>query len=166
MANSGFSYKLRTQFSFIAEDRTLSLILSGIAEQAINITGYLQTKSFETGVKSCNAMVSKCNLVRLVVGSPDAETSRDLLGVTRVLRSLGVSFLQKEVIQVLEIQPGVPGVINSIFGALWCREQVNAIYLGEETRLFLDVANNTKAIQILSQTPVRQCIQKPKTCCK
>jgi hypothetical protein len=152
-SSSGFIFQLRTQFSFIVDDRTLSHILSGIAKQAINITGYLQTVSFDINRKSSNDVICDSNIVRLVVGSPDSETARDLLGVREILNSLGVKFRQKEVIQVLQVPPGVPGIINGIFSALWRRVIVFAIYIGEETRLFIDVSDNKKALQILNQTP-------------
>jgi len=77
---------------------------------------------------------SNCNVVRLVVGSPDSENSSELLGVRNILDSLGVYFQAKAVIQVLEITAGVPSVINGIFGALWCKDKVNSIYYEEETR--------------------------------
>jgi hypothetical protein len=157
MSNGSFSFLIRTQFSFVVNDPTLSQILSGIAAQSINITGYLQTKHFKIKNKDHYNIVSNNNIVRLVVGSPDSETNADLIGVRKVLNSLGVKFQEKEVIQVLEVIPGVPGVINGIFGALWCKVTVNALYFGEETRLFIDVSDTKKALQILSQAPVKQC---------
>lgn len=152
---SGFAYKLRTQFSFTVDDPTLSCILNSIASQDISITAYLQTKPFETDYDY------DANLVRLVVGSPDAETSRDLMGVRNVLNSLGIKFEEKFVIQILVIVPGVPGILNGIFGALWCKVKVNAFYPGEETRLFIDVSDVCKALLILSTVPVIQC---PRQC--
>lgn len=156
---SGFSYKIRTQFSFIADDPTLSCILNTIANQDISITGYLQTKPLETANNYTNNLNS--NLVRLTVGSPDAETSRDLMGVRNVLNSLGVNFEEKPVIQVLQIVSGIPGIINGIFGALWCKVKVNAFYIGEDTRFFIDVSDVCKALFILSKVPLEQC---PRQC--
>lgn len=156
---SGFSYKIRTQFSFIVDDPTLSCILNTIANQGISITGYLQTKLFKTDNNNTNDM--KSNLTRLTVGSPDAETSRDLMGVRDVLNSLGVKFEEKPVIQVLQIVPGIPGIINGIFGALWCKVAVDAFYIGEETRFFIDVSDVCEALLILSQVPLEQC---PRQC--
>lgn len=161
MSNGGFTFKLRTQFSCTVDDRTLSLILGGIAKQEINITGYLQTKSLTTEDNNPPAFSSDWNIVRFVVGSPDAENSSDLLGVRKVLDSLDVQFQEKLVIQVVDIPPGMPGIINSIFGALWCNVLVNAIYIGEETRIFIDTSDIFEALRILSQTPLPQC---PKQC--
>lgn len=160
---SGFSYKIRTQFSFIVDDPTLSCILNTIANQDISITGYLQTKPLETdNIYNCS---SHSNLVRLTVGSPDAETSRDLMGVRNVLNSLGVSFEEKPVIQVLQIVSGIPGIINGIFGALWCKVKVNAFYIGEDTRYFIDVSDVCKALFILSKVPLEQCQRKCSPSC-
>jgi len=161
MSDGGFTFRIRTQFSFTVDDRTLSCILSGIAQRQINITGYIQTKFFETGNTFSDGLNLNCNVVRLVVGSPDAESSSDLLGVRDVLDTLAVKFQETAVIQVLEITPGVPGIINGIFGALWCRVTVNAIYIGEETRLFIDASDIGQALIILSIPPVEQC---PKQC--
>ncbi|MGD8401696.1 MAG: hypothetical protein PVH64_12325 [Bacillota bacterium] len=155
----GFAYKLRTQFSFMVDDPTLSCILNSIAGQSISITGYFQTKPFQTDDNNNN--YSTLNLVRLTVGSPDAETTEDLTGVRNALNSLGIKFQEKPVIQVLLILPGIPGIINGIFGALWCKVTVNAFYIGEETRLFIDVSDVCKALLVLSEVPLKQC---PRQC--
>lgn len=158
MSNGGFTFKIRTQFSCVVNDQTLSSILNGIAKQAINITGYLQTKPLNTENNNfSHHFGSDRNIVRLVVGSPDFESSSDLLGVRKILDGLNVEFQEKSVIQVVDIPPGVPGVINSIFGALWCKVIVHAIYIGEETRLFIDPSDIYEALLILSRTPLNQC---------
>jgi hypothetical protein len=141
----GFAYKIRTQFSFLADDQKLSRVLGGIAGRDISITGYLQTILPEDA-RGCS------NLVRLVVGSPDSETAADIGGVRSVLGSLDIEFQEDPVIQVLLIAPGIPGILSGIFAALWRRVQVNAMYLGEETRIFVDVSDVCKALFILSQT--------------
>ncbi len=161
---SGFAFKIRTQFSFSVDDPTLSCILNSIANQDISITGYFQTKHFE--IDSSRNDNEKFNFVRLVVGSPDAETSRDLMGVRDVLNSLGVKFQEKSVIQVVQIAPGIPGIINGLFGALWCRVTLNALYLGEETRLFIDVSDICKALLILGKVPLEQCPRQCSPCCE
>lgn len=164
MSVGGFSFKIRMQFSFIAGDRTLSCVLSGIAKQGINIAGYLQTKLFEIDNNSHNNCSPHYNVVRLVVGSPESENESDLIGVRNVLDSLGVKFKEKLVIQVVEIIPGIPGIINGLFGALWCKVTVNALYYGEETRLFIDTSDICKALLTLSKTPVEQCPKQCKPC--
>lgn len=151
MDSDSFAYRIRTQFSFLASNRTLHKILSGIACESINITGYLQTKRLETECKPCLDIDPDCNLVRLVVGIPDDETKKDLRGTREVLESLCVDFQEQPVIQVVEIMPGVPGVINAVFGALWRKVDVYAIYIGENTALFVDVSDIEKAVDILSQ---------------
>ncbi|SDJ16744.1 hypothetical protein [Alteribacillus bidgolensis] len=149
MSNNSFTFNIRTQFFFVVDDRTLSRILSGIAEEGVNINGYLQTKfSFKNH-----------NLVRLVVGSTDSESNHDIRVVRGVLIKLSVKLQEKKVIQVLEITSGVPGQVNSIFGALWCKLNVEAIYVGEDTKLYLDVLDINEAIQILSQEDPEQCLK-------
>lgn len=150
---SGLAYKIRTQFSFTADDPTLSCILNGIASMNISITGYLQTK----GLRADGCGRPETNLVRLVVGSPDGETEYDLAGVEDVLDELHVKFQEKPVIQVLLIAPVIPGILNGIYRALWCKDMVYASYIGEETRLFFDVADVCKALMILSEVPLNQC---------
>ncbi len=122
--------KLRTQFSFVVDDSTLSRILNDIASQDISITGYLQTKPFISNLNYSGDM--KSNLVRLVVGSPNSETSTDLMGVRNILNSLDINFEEKSIIQILQIVSGIPGIINGLFGALWRKVTVNAFYLGED----------------------------------
>ncbi|MDN4593271.1 hypothetical protein, partial [Polycladomyces subterraneus] len=136
--------------NFMVKDRTLSCILSGIAGKQVNITGYLQTR-----------LRHQLNLVRLVVGPPDLERRSDLQVVRNVLRSLCVPFQEKKVLQILRISTRNTRCHQRIFGALWCRVKVKAIYIGEETRLFVDVSKLGRAVRILSQQIGKQC---PKRC--
>lgn len=156
MSSGGFTFRIRTQFSFIVDDPILSHILSGIAKQNINITGYFQTKLFEPKNKCHNNFMS--NIVRLVVGTADAESSSDLSGVRNVLDCLGVDFQEKSVIQIVEIVPGTPGIFSSILSSLLYKVTINALYNGEETKYFLDVSDICRAIKILSETSDDQCI--------
>ncbi|UOQ44883.1 hypothetical protein MUN89_02710 [Halobacillus salinarum] len=167
--SNGFQFNIRTQFSFTVDDETLSCILAGIAAEqpeSVNITGFLQTKIFSTEKKNHKHHNPKtsCNVVRLVPGQADFETIEDINRVEDVLNTLGVKFQKKAVIQISDIEPGVPGVINAIFGALFCNVTVEAIYAAENTRLILDVKTSdlTEALAILNQpSPIPQC---PKNC--
>jgi len=152
MSINSFTFKIRTQFSFIVDDRTFSCILSGIAKKGINITGHFQTKLFDPN-NNCNYNFTS-NIVRLVVGSADAESSRDIIGVRYVLDCLGVDFQEKSVIQVVELTSGTPGILNYIISSLLCKVMVNALYIGEENNCFLDVSDICKALKILSETKV------------
>lgn len=161
-SSNSFAYKIRTQFSFFVDDPTLSCILNSIANQNISITGYFQTKILKKNNNYDNNL--KSNFVRLVVGSPDEETSKDLMGVRDVLNSLDIKFEEKSVIQVIQIVSGIPGIINGLFGELWCKVTVNALYLGEETRLFIDVSDTCKALLILSEASSEQCPRQCQPC--
>ncbi|ANX11734.1 hypothetical protein ABE41_006910 [Fictibacillus arsenicus] len=145
-------YSLKTQFSFCVSDKKLSCILSEIANQGININGYEQSV-FPTK--------RNFNMVRLVPGTTESQTKDDYYTVIAILRDFGVCFNQKKVIQILDLPAGVPGQINTIFGALWCKVDVFSIYIGENDSLYLDVSDNHKAICKLSQDPIKQC---PKNC--
>lgn len=144
---ASFAYKIRTQFSFFADDKALARVLAGIAGRDISITGYLQTKLPE----DARRRNSSSNFARLVVGSPDAETAAELDGVREVLRALDIEFQEAPVIQVLLIAPGVPGILSGIFGALRRKVTVGAMYIGEDTRIFVDASDICKALFILSQ---------------
>lgn len=135
-----FTYLIRTQFTFYANDRTLSCVLGDIAGKGVSITGYMQTK------------IDKTNLVRLVVGPPGAVSSSDTRTARNVLKSLGVKFREKKILQVLGIVAGTPGIISRIFRALWRKVTVKALYLGENSNIFVDTSNLSKAIQILKQS--------------
>jgi hypothetical protein len=119
----------------------------------------LKGQKFRVGKLHCddNNTDSTLNLVRLIVGSPDAETTGDLMGVRNKLNFLGIKFQEKLVIQVLQIIPGISGIINAIFGALWCKVTVNAFYIEEETRLFIDVSDVCKALLVLAEVALKQC---------
>lgn len=60
-------FPLRTQFTFIVDDITLSCILSRIAENTVNIAGFFATR-----------IVSDNHLVRMVVGSSESENRHEL----------------------------------------------------------------------------------------
>ncbi|MCA0758173.1 hypothetical protein KP806_24255 [Paenibacillus sp. N4] len=145
----GFRISIRTQFTFIAPDRTLHCILSSIAEKGVNINGFDLSKK-----------TKRCYLVRLVLGSVEAESANDLRILRKVLRSYCVRFIEKKVIQVHGIAPGVPGGLGALFGALSCKVRVIAIYTGENNRIFVDVSDLKKAARILSQKNVPQFRKK------
>ncbi|SDN04677.1 hypothetical protein SAMN04487897_101900 [Paenibacillus sp. yr247] len=144
-----FSFFIRTQFTFYTQDRTLSCILSGISGAHVNITGFVQSK------KS-----NRLNLVRLVAGSADVESANDLRIVRKVLASSGVKLHEAKVCQIRKITPGVPGALKAIFGALWCKVKVIAMYAGESNRIFVYVSDLNKAIRTLSQINVHQYKKK------
>lgn len=156
---AGFSFRLRTQFSFYADDPLLAGVLSRISDRQISITGFMQTKLLETGAAEYARSIHPLglNLVRLVVGTPDGETARDLAGVRSILDALGVKYQEKSILQMLGVAPGTVGVISETFGALWCKVTVNAFYLGEGTVNFIDVSDVCKALKILSEEPLEVC---------
>ncbi len=163
MSTNCFTFKIRTQFSFIVDDCALNCILSGIAKQKINITGYFQTKFIEPHNKCHNK--SNCNIVRVVVGSADCENCKDLLGLRGVLDCIGVAFEEKSVIQVVEIASGTPGLFSYINSSLLCKVTINAIYVAEETRFIIDVSDICEALKILSKTTVDHCQNHCGPCC-
>ncbi|MDQ0899240.1 MULTISPECIES: hypothetical protein [unclassified Paenibacillus] len=143
MKKSGnFKLKIRTQFSFHTNDHNLNRILNGIANGKANITAYCQTQK------------NKMNSVKLVVGSSDSENFRENNVVREVLRSLGIMFREKKVIQILNIVAGIPGVIRSIYGALFRKVKVSAFYDGEENASIVSVSNIKLAIQILKKLAI------------
>ncbi|WP_078382236.1 hypothetical protein [Sutcliffiella halmapala] len=141
-------FNIRTQFTFHVNDLTFSCLLSGLAEQGVNINGFLQTIEKK-----------RLNFVRMVVGYTNQETENDLRIMRKILRRLDVKFQEKPIIQLLDLPSDVPGQVNTIFGALWCNLQVNAMYIGEATNLYLDVSHIGNAIRILSQTDPEQCLK-------
>ncbi|MGD0154184.1 MAG: hypothetical protein ABSC17_10615 [Thermacetogeniaceae bacterium] len=157
MTIGSYSYKIRTQFSFIADDHTLSSILSNIANMGITITGYMQTRLIYLDNNDKNEHHPKQNIVRLVAGNAHSETSSDLSGVRDALASLHVDFQEKAILQALGIILEIPGQISTIFGALWCKVAVFALYNGEENTLFVDTSDTCKALLILSQASARLC---------
>lgn len=145
-----FDYLIRTQFSFKVDDWALSCILDGLAEQEINVNAYFHTKLDED-----------THLVKIVVGNSNGETTRDLQGVRRVLRGYGIPFKERQVIQVVKLPAGQSGQLNDLFGALWCELQVESMYIGENTNVFLDTSDLERAIEILSHSDLIVC---PKNC--
>ncbi len=145
-------FTLRTQFTFIANDITLSCILSGIAENSVNIAGFFTTRN-----------ANNINFVRLVAGSSESESMEDLLVVTKTLKSFHVKFEEEKVLALATIPAGIPGGYNRVIGSLWCKMKLESFYVGEDNIIYLNVSNIKKAIEILSQENVKQC---PKNCSK
>ncbi|QFT87527.1 hypothetical protein FIU87_02585 [Bacillus sp. THAF10] len=141
-------FNIRTQVTFTASDRELSKILNGLAEAGVNINGYFQT------------LAGKRNsFVRMVVGTTSEETERDVRTLRKVLRIVGVRYRENQVIQLLDPVSGVPGQLNAIFGTLWCKMQVRAIYLGEDSTIYLDVSNIGLALKLLSKENPPRCLE-------
>ncbi|MGD6781805.1 hypothetical protein ACQCT3_19835 [Sutcliffiella horikoshii] len=146
MVNPCLDFNIRTQFTFTVSDRDLSRILNGLAEESMNINGYFQTlagKSF--------------NFVRMVVGTSAEESERDIRVVRKVMKWVGVRYRENQVIQLLDSTSGVPGQVNAIFGTLWCKMQVRAVYLGEDNNIYIDVSNIGHAIRLLSEEAPPRC---------
>jgi len=146
MGNACINFNIRTQFTFSVSDRDLSRILNGLAEERVNINGYFQTLAGK-----------KYNFVRMVVGTSAGESERDVKTVRKVMKKVGVRYKENQVIQLLDSISGVPGQINAIFGTLWCKMQVRAVYLGEDNTIYLDVSNIGYAIQLLSEENPPRC---------
>lgn len=147
MGNACLNFNIRTQFTFTLSDRELSHILNGLAEESVNINGYFQTlagKNF--------------NFVRMVVGTSAEESERDIRVVSKVMKQVGVRYRENQVIQLLDSISGVPGQVNAIFGTLWCKMQVRAVYLGEDNNIYLDVSNIGYAIRLLSEEHPPRCL--------
>lgn len=141
-----FDYLVRTQFSFQVDDWALSCILDGLAEQKVNVNAYFHTK-----------VSGDIHLVKLVLGSSTAETTQDLQIMRRVLRGYGLPFKERQVIQVVKLPAGKSGQLNDLFGALWCELQMESMYIGENTNVFLDTSDLERAIDILSEAVLVLC---------
>lgn len=137
---SNFDFDIRTQFTFQTGYGKLNSVLNGLTEEGININGYFQTVANR-----------KTHFVRMVVGTSDDEDLQELKKVKKILRKYSVKFQEKQVIQILDLPAGVPGQVSTIYGALWSKLQVNAIYLGEDNNLYLDASHIGQAIKILSK---------------
>ncbi|MDM5340468.1 hypothetical protein QUF84_25060 [Fictibacillus enclensis] len=143
---NGLKYNIRNQFVIGVNDRTLAKLLKTLALNGININGFQQhkTSSFQ-------------NIFRFVVGKTEGENNNDLQTVRGILKQLQVEWWEKKVIQILEIASGAPGQLGMVYGALWCRVKIETIYLGENTKLYLDVSDNQEAIFILSAPELKLC---------
>lgn len=141
-----YEIEYRTQFTFTANDQTFSNILNGIAKHSVNLLSLTTTKNRD-----------KNNFIRIVAGTTETETNRDLNVVRRTLNSLNVSFKEETIIALLNIPAGVPGVFNLLYGSLWCKVEVKSMYLGENDIVFLNVSNIKKATEILSQEQLKRC---------
>lgn len=136
----------RTQFTFIANDQTLSCVLNDIAKESVNLVSLTPTKSRD-----------KNNFVRLVAGTSESENNRDLSVVRESLESLHVAFKEETIIAIPNIPAGISGVFNTLYGSLWCKVEVKSIYLGENDIILINVSNIKRATEILSQENLKQC---------
>jgi hypothetical protein len=134
--------QIRLEFSFSVNDETLNNILAGLAARGVSLTGYMITK------------MDSINFARIVVGPPQSNSPRDNYVVREVLRSAGVRFQEKKVIQLLGLEAGTPGVLSRIFQALFHQVRVNAIYAGELNAIFLNVSNINLALRLLKQNHI------------
>jgi len=141
-----YEIEYRTQFTFTANDQTFSNILNGIAKHSVNLLSLTTTQNRD-----------KNNFIRIVAGTTENETNRDLNIVRKTLNSFNVSFKEETIIALLNIPAGVPGVFNLLYGSLWCKVEVKSMYLGENDIVFINVANIKKATEILSQEQLKRC---------
>lgn len=134
------------QFTFEANDPILSEFLNEVAMNNINITDYLQNRE----------MIGR-NCVQVVVGTPTAQKERDINSTRRILKGLGIKFCEYDIIKVFGFPPVTPGIINTLYGALWCKVKVRSMVIGEETLIYIDVDDIDQALRILRQPTLRRC---------
>lgn len=139
---------IRTEFSFITDDQTLASILAMIAEGEVNISGYFTTRTKD-----------KQNFVRLVPGTNDSESKRDLQVVRKTLQALNVRFCKERIVTIssTEVPAGIPGGYSHIYSKLWCRVDVRSFYQGEGHFVYLNVSNLGKAVEILLDDNLGPC---------
>jgi hypothetical protein len=142
------NYNIRTQFYFKADDKTLSNILNQLTLYRINLNGYVSEVLNKNG---------DLKTVRVVTGTTEGENEFDIQTMRNILKHYRVRYQEKHVIQVLEILSGPPGQINTLYGALWCKMPVHAVYIGEDTKIYLDVTDMGKALEILTQPNLEMC---------
>ncbi|MGD6902526.1 hypothetical protein [Bacillus infantis] len=152
--SSGLDIDIREQFTFFASDKTLARLLVKLADRSINIAAIMLSKD-----------KSGKNFVRLVPGDTDSQTKETLHSLREILEGLHIHFKQEAVIAFANIPAGVPGTINEIFGILWCRTEVKALYNGENDSLYISVSNIRKALEALSEKHIRRCSSEC-TCCE
>lgn len=141
-----YEVEYRTQFTFTANDQTFSNTLNGIAKHSVNLVGLTATKNRD-----------QKNFVKIVAGTSESETNRDLNVVRKTLGSQNVSYKEELIIALSNIPAGVPGVFNQLYGSMWCEVEVKSIYLGENDIVFLNVSNIKKATDILMQENLKRC---------
>ncbi|PGS48365.1 hypothetical protein [Bacillus sp. AFS041924] len=141
-----FNIEYRTEFIFIVNDETFECILREIANKSVNIVGILLSRSR-----------NHKNFVRLVPGTTESESKRDLKVVKDALESSNVKFKEETIMAILNIPAGIPGVFSKIYGRLWCNVEVKSFYIGEKDSLFFNVSNIKKATEILKKDNLVQC---------
>ncbi|WP_085991222.1 hypothetical protein [Oceanobacillus senegalensis] len=142
---------IRTEFSFITDDKTLAVILDTIADESVNISGYSTTRT-----------KNNKNFVRLVPGTSESESKRDLRVVSNTLQALRTRFKMEKIITISNnrIPDGIPGGFSNLYNQLWCRVEVISFYLGEDGYIYLHVSNIKKALDILLKKNVKPCPSK------
>lgn len=114
----------RTQFTFKVDNKTLGCFFAKLLS-GVNMTAILVTKIEST----------RCNFVRTVVGSADPTnpTNGAQVEATRIaLRELNISYKEKQVIQLLNVQTSpTPGALFSFYNSFFCTTGIKAIYIGE-----------------------------------
>jgi hypothetical protein len=135
----GLTPRIRQQFTFTANDRTLNEIIENISDRGVSFTAFTITKLHDS------------NLARIVVGPSDSNDPNSNRVVRKVLDSLSVRYKEEQVIQLLGLETGDQGVLTRIYSALFREVKVKAIYPGEENAIILNVSNIKKALRLLNQ---------------
>ena len=139
---------IRTEFSFITDDRTLAAILAAIANESVNISGYFTTRTKDGQ-----------NFVRLVPGANESESKREIKVVRRTLQAKKIRYNKEKIITVStsRLPAGVPGGYSILYNSLWCRVEVRSFYSGEGDFVYLNVSNIKEVLDILLDENVMPC---------
>ncbi|WHX40298.1 hypothetical protein QNH36_22070 [Mesobacillus sp. AQ2] len=135
--NFHLTARIRHQFTFTADDKTLNKILKDISDRGVSFTAATITKLQNT------------NLVRIVVGPPQSNDPEENEVVRDVLCSEGVRFKEEKVIQILGLVTGTTGVLSGIYDALFHKVKVKAIYYGENNAIIVNVSDVKIALRLL-----------------
>jgi hypothetical protein len=133
---------LRQEFSFYASDEVLNTILKNIAAKGITIVAFTIAK----------LDIGRVNFVRIVAGPLSSNSSQANQAVQEILRSAGIRYHQKEVIQIIITAPA-PGILSSVLQALSHHVVMYAAYSGINS-IILNVSNPQTVIQVLKQNNI------------
>ncbi|MEN8076554.1 hypothetical protein ABFP60_06280 [Clostridioides difficile] len=136
--HNNYTAEIRTQLSILEDSDTICDLLEAIADEGINIDGYLYQNI------QCDN-----NLFTFVVGNKDEQSESDLRTVKCILKKWCIDYIESDTVRV-SAPTNKPGVLAKIYCALNDCLDIYSSYNASCNAIYIETSDSCKAAKIIN----------------
>ena len=136
--HNNYTAEIRTQLSILEDSDTICDLLEAIADEGINIDGYLYQNI------QCDN-----NLFTFVVGNKDEQSESDLRTVKCILKKWCIDYIESDTVRV-SAPTNKPGVLAKIYCALNDCLDIYSSYNASCNAIYIETSDSCKATKIIN----------------